>query len=408
MMISPLSYIKEHENDTFEQLMKERDRLVNEIRDLEHLVFDEERTSDEWFIKPSPYVKYQMSLEYLSSLCTFIQQKFNAEIVHRIDSELDNSDEEEPTSSITIQKIGITKLKVDAIVNAANDRLLEGGGVCGAIFREAGSAELTKACSVFGECKTGNAVITPGFKLSAKFVIHAVGPIWKGGEHNEPKLLYSAYKQSLILAKDNGCHSIAFPLISAGIFGYPKDKAWRKAIQACHDFIKKNPDYPITIIFAVLDDEIKAIGEKTLVEICDNTTFGSLTRFISELQDGPWGEWVGNQENDVSPDHPIQILGVSYTDVVNRFRKELYSFAEKHPEFDLNRYQDTLESYGLKWDFDTMKTANVDSKDAKCILALIMGAERAEHFCEGALLDFFKEGCILRWLERLEAIDNAS
>ena len=140
-------------------------------------------------------------------------------------------------------------------------------GVCGAIFREAGSSELTKACSAIGGCETGNAVITPGFKLSAKYIIHAVGPVWSGGTQNEPKLLYSAYKQSLLLAKEYDCHSIGFPLISAGIFGYPKERAWRKAIQACNDFVNDNPDYQIDIIFAVLDDEIKAIGEKTITEI---------------------------------------------------------------------------------------------------------------------------------------------
>ena len=123
-------------------------------------------------------------------------------------------------------------------------------GVCGAIFREAGSSELTKACSAIGGCKTGNAVITPGFKLSAKYIIHAVGPVWSGGTQ-----------------KEYDFHSIGFPLISAGIFGYPKERAWRKAIQACNDFVNDNPDYQIDIIFAVLDDEIKAIGEKTITEI---------------------------------------------------------------------------------------------------------------------------------------------
>ena len=167
-------------------------------------------------------------------------------------------------SSIEIKKIDITQLKTDAIVNAANEGLWQGGGVCGAIFREAGSAELTKACNAIGGCKTGNAVITPGFNLSAKYVIHAVGPQWTDGNHNESKLLYSAYKHSLILAKENGLHSIGFPLISAGIFGYPLDGAWRKAIQACNDFIQNNPDYDIKIIFAVLDDKILAVGEKTL------------------------------------------------------------------------------------------------------------------------------------------------
>ena len=172
-------------------------------------------------------------------------------------------------SSIRIQKIGITKLTTDAIVNAANDRLWSGGGVCGAIFKEAGYEELTDACRTIGGCKTGNAVITPGFKLPAKYIIHAVGPVWHDGNQNEPKLLYSAYKQSLIVAKENGCHSIGFPLISAGIFGYPKDKAWRKAIQACQDFIKSNSDYPMEIVFAVLDDEIMELGMKTMSELSE-------------------------------------------------------------------------------------------------------------------------------------------
>jgi len=167
-------------------------------------------------------------------------------------------------STISIQKIGITNLTTDAIVNAANDGLWEGGGVCGAIFRAAGSAPLTKACKAIGGCKTGNAVITPGFNLPAKYIIHAVGPIWHGGTHNEAKLLYSAYKQSLLLAKDNNLHSIGFPLISAGIFGYPLEEAWRKALQACNDFIQNNPDYPMEIVFAVLDDGIKKKGEETL------------------------------------------------------------------------------------------------------------------------------------------------
>lgn len=170
-------------------------------------------------------------------------------------------------SSIEIKKVGITKLDTDAVVNAANTGLWEGGGVCGFIFRDAGSREMTAACQKIGHCDEGSAVITPGFKLPAKYVIHAVGPRWSGGEHNEPKLLYSAYKQSLVLAKENGLHSVGFPLISAGIFGYPVDKAWRKAIQACKDFINANQGYDIQIVFAVLDDQIKSVGESTIREI---------------------------------------------------------------------------------------------------------------------------------------------
>jgi len=164
-------------------------------------------------------------------------------------------------SRIKIIKRGITKMSVDAIVNAANSGLKNGGGVAGAVFSAAGVNKLSQACDAIGGCSTGNAVITPGFDLPAKYIIHAVGPIWCGGDNNEAKLLYSAYKQSLIVAMKNDCHTVAFPLISAGIYGYPPDKAWRKALQACDDFIKSNPDYDIEITFAVIDDNILNLGE---------------------------------------------------------------------------------------------------------------------------------------------------
>lgn len=170
-------------------------------------------------------------------------------------------------NNIEVKQIDITELDVDAIVNAANSQLLEGGGVCGAIFREAGSMELTDACSEIGSCETGDAVITPGFDLPAKYIIHAVGPIWQGGDDNEAELLYNTYKHSLILAKENNCHSIGFPLISSGIYGYPKVQAWEIAIQACKDFINDNPDYSINIVFAVLSDGSKELGENTINNI---------------------------------------------------------------------------------------------------------------------------------------------
>ena len=170
-------------------------------------------------------------------------------------------------NTISIQKTSITSLTTDAIVNAANESLWAGGGVCGAIFKAAGHNKLQAACNAIGHCDTGSAVITPGFNLPAKYIIHAVGPVWRGGNNNEPKLLYGAYKSSLSLAEKNNCHSIGFPLISAGIFGFPVDKAWRKAIQACNDFFKKNPNADLQVIFAVMDDEIKSIGEQTLSEL---------------------------------------------------------------------------------------------------------------------------------------------
>lgn len=167
-------------------------------------------------------------------------------------------------SKIQIQKISITKFAADAVVNAANSSLAMGGGVCGYIFRDAGIAQMTAACMKLRHCDTGSAVITPGFNLPAKYVIHAVGPVWHGGNRNEPELLYSAYKRSLELAKENGLHSIGFPLISAGIYGYPLDGAWDRAISACRDFISENPDYEMEITFCVLDDGIMNAGKRLL------------------------------------------------------------------------------------------------------------------------------------------------
>ena len=167
-------------------------------------------------------------------------------------------------SLIRIQKIGITELHLDAVVNAANEYLAHGSGVCGYIFAGAGVPEMTAACKKYGHCDTGYAVITPGFALKAKHVIHAVGPIWKGGSSNEAKNLYNCYTESLNRAKENGCHSIGFPLISAGIFGYPKAEAWQVAVRACRDWIDDNPDYDMDIVFAVLDKKIMEIGQGVL------------------------------------------------------------------------------------------------------------------------------------------------
>ncbi len=167
---------------------------------------------------------------------------------------------------IEIKMISITDLKTDAIVNAANSGLWPGGGVCGAIFKAAGCKDLEKACKKIGHCDAGNAVITPGFASNAKYIIHAVGPQWKGENHNEPELLYKAYQRSLELAVQNKCRSIGFPLISAGIYGYPMQKAWEQAIKACCDFLKSNTDADIYIVFAVLDKKTFSAGNECLNE----------------------------------------------------------------------------------------------------------------------------------------------
>ncbi len=167
-------------------------------------------------------------------------------------------------SSIEIKLIGITELDTDCIVNAANSMLAEGGGVCGIIFAYAGRRQLAEACNALGYCPTGKAVITPGFQLRAKYIVHAVGPVWHGGMNHEAENLYSCYQESLDRAKENGCHSIGFPLISSGIFGYPKDKAWDVALTSCSDWLAAHPDYDIDIVFAVLDPEILDMGQKTM------------------------------------------------------------------------------------------------------------------------------------------------
>ncbi len=164
-------------------------------------------------------------------------------------------------SKIEIRKLSITSIGTEAIVNAANEGLWACSGVCGAIFEAAGLSALTQACNTIGHCDTGSAVITPGFKL-CKYIIHAVGPRW-GSDHTlEKKQLYACYQAALKLAVENGCKSIGFPLISSGIFGVPVDVAWRKALQACTEF-----EGDIKIVFAILNDDILAIGQKTLTEM---------------------------------------------------------------------------------------------------------------------------------------------
>lgn len=153
----------------------------------------------------------------------------------------------------------ITKMKVDAIVNAANSRLQQGGGVCGAIFAAAGAEKLQAECDRIGFCQVGSAVITGGYQLSAKHIIHAVGPVWQGGDHNEKELLTSCYKSALELAHNNHCASIAFPLISSGIFGYPKDQALQAAIITISEFLF---EHDMTVYLVVFDKTAFQLSDK--------------------------------------------------------------------------------------------------------------------------------------------------
>jgi O-acetyl-ADP-ribose deacetylase (regulator of RNase III) len=169
------------------------------------------------------------------------------------------------SSKLEAVQTNIVTLDVDAIVNAANESLLGGGGVDGAIHRAAGP-ELLAECRGLHGCPTGEARITRGYRLPARHVIHTVGPVWRGGEHREPDLLASCYRESLALAAKHGLRTVAFPAISCGVYGYPLEQAVAIAVRECREGLQRYPDIE-KITFACFDERMLGLYRKALEQV---------------------------------------------------------------------------------------------------------------------------------------------
>ncbi len=240
----------------------------------------------------------------------------------------------------------ITKMEVDVIVNAANAQLQMGGGVCGAIFQAAGAGPLQAACDSIGGCSVGDAVITDAFLLPAKRVIHAVGPIWRGGSQNEEQLLRNCYQNALQLAISEGHESIAFPLISSGIYGYPKDQALQIAISTISSFLLK---HEILVYLVVFDRSAFTLSEKLFSSICEYIDEHTVQRIHLKYERGRMLE-----ELKIMKESEITVDAMSD-------RVELEQFIEKRDESFSRRLLQLIDEKGMS-DVETYKKANIDRR----------------------------------------------
>jgi len=244
----------------------------------------------------------------------------------------------------------ITKMQVDAIVNAANTALQIGGGVCGAIFRAAGASELQKACDKIGGCKVGEAVITDGFDLDATYIIHTPGPIWEGGGNQEADLLKASYMNSLKLAKDYKCDSIAFPLISTGIYGYPKEAAVQIAISTISSFLLEND---MLVYLVVFDKKSFGISQKLFASIhqyIDEHYVEEAEKVFARNRIEQYDVMESLLETDIFQEKKLSEESYSLTNRLNQLEE---SFSERLLRF--------IDEKGLT-DVETYKRANIDRR----------------------------------------------
>ena len=257
----------------------------------------------------------------------------------------------------------ITKMKVDAIVNAANNNLQMGSGVCGAIFVAAGKDELRAACNKLAPLETGTATITPGFNLSAKYIIHTVGPIYQASQDKKCEfLLQQAYLNSLELAVVNNCESVAFPVLSGGNYGYPKDKALKVAKITIESFLDKTKN-DLTVYLVVYDQETYLISKKLLKSVKNYIKENYVAENISD--DSPQSYCFEKRISDCSLDslsRPLESPVITAAKETTKKSKQNNSLLE----FDLDEsFSDTLlgiiDSQG-KSDVAVYKRANIDRK----------------------------------------------
>ena len=247
----------------------------------------------------------------------------------------------------------ITKVHVDAIVNAANSSLLGGGGVDGAIHRAAGT-ELLEECRALGGCNTGQAKITKGYKLPAKYIIHTVGPVWNNGESNEEELLADCYRNSLALAKEYNLDSIAFPLISSGAFGYPKDKALKTAISVIGDFLLVNE---MTVYLVVYDKAAFVLSEKL---------FSSIEQYIDDnyVEEYSFNRRDRLNEIQMQNEYFLEESMLSPMEAHEPIKKHKRSLDDVVKEMDESFSQMLLRLIDEKamTDAETYKKANIDRR----------------------------------------------